>query len=206
MPHRDTFAIERVFGFSDGVFAIAITLLAIELKVPVIDGPITDTAILDALQHALPHFIGFVVSFYLIGQSWIEHHRIGRKLARADQGLLWRNTVTLLFVSLLPFVTAFVSSYPTSRIAVVSYAAVFAGLGASKAMLWHYAVRVGLVKRDDEHIVIARRLWAQPVTALGVMILGGAGISFAFVGFAMLPLFNARITEMAQLATTTAEA
>lgn len=201
MAKTDTYALDRTLTFSDGVFAIAITLLAIELKIPALEGG-DDRALLHALGEMLPRFIGFFVSFYLIGQSWIEHHRIGRMIKRGDQGMLWRNLLVLLWVSLLPFVTALVSEFPDSSIALVTYATVFALLGLSKAYLWRYAVRRGLVDTSAATRIIALRLWAQPVTATGVAMLGLTGVTYAFFGFAMLPLFNARITELSGSTTT----
>jgi uncharacterized membrane protein len=70
----------------------------------------------------IPVFIGFVLSFILIGQAWIEHHRIGGFLTKIDRGSLWLNLLLLMFVALIPFATSLVSEYFYSNTAVALYA------------------------------------------------------------------------------------
>ena len=74
---KKEFQLERLILFSDAVFAIAITLLVIEIKIPEIhENPVTDNAVLHKLAELIPKFVGFLVSFLLIGQYWIVHHRM----------------------------------------------------------------------------------------------------------------------------------
>src|SRR5262245_59528459 len=94
-------AFERLLFFSDAVFAIAITLLVIEIRVPEHAGA-SDGELARALLSRLPQIIGFLISFFLIGQTWIEHHRMCRLLAGYDLGLVWRNLCLLLFVAFMP--------------------------------------------------------------------------------------------------------
>src|SRR5262245_56638261 len=90
-------AFERPLFFSDAVFAIAITLLVIEIRVPEPHAGASDDDLARALLSRLPHIVGFLISFFLIGQTWIEHHRMCRLLAGYDLGLVWRNLWLLLF-------------------------------------------------------------------------------------------------------------
>ena len=115
---------ERVVFFSDAVFAIVITLLVLEIKAPHIEGH-TERDVLYGLLNLLPKFTGFVVSFFIVGMMWIEHHRIFRFIERYDAGLLWRNLIFLLSVSFVPFPTALFSEYFWSRAAFILYAAPF---------------------------------------------------------------------------------
>lgn len=78
----DELALERLLFFSDAVFAIAITLLVIEIRVPTLPHNATDRDLVVALLNLTPRIVGFIISFFLVGQTWIEHHRIGRRLLR----------------------------------------------------------------------------------------------------------------------------
>src|SRR5437660_409606 len=109
---KKEFQLERMILFSDAVFAIAITLLVIEIKVPPIDRHIaTDDMLLKALDDMMPKFIGFFLSFIIIGAYWINHHRIFGYVISYSRQLLWINLLFLLMIVLMPFSTAFLSEY-----------------------------------------------------------------------------------------------
>src|SRR5712675_1560100 len=106
------FQLERMILFSDAVFAIAITLLVIEIKVPLIDRHVaTDALLLNALDELIPKFIGFFISFFIIGLYWTIHHRMFGYVINYTRRLLWLNLIFLLAVVLMPFSTAFYSEY-----------------------------------------------------------------------------------------------
>ena len=115
---KKEFQLERLILFTDAVFAIAITLLAIELKVPEIheihEGESLDAAIGYRLAEMIPKFIGFFVSFFVIAQYWTVHHRLFGYLDDYSPKLLWANILYLLGIVLLPFSSAFYSDYFTS--------------------------------------------------------------------------------------------
>jgi transmembrane protein TMEM174 (potassium channel) len=115
---------ERVVFFSDAVFAIVITLLVLELKVPHLSEH-TETTLRSALIELVPNVAGFVISFLIIGLMWIEHHRIFRYIENYDAGLLWRNLFLLLCVSFVPFPTALFSENFWSRTAFILYTGSF---------------------------------------------------------------------------------
>src|SRR4051794_16269100 len=96
---KKEFQLERMILFSDAVFAIAITLLALEIKVPEIDKHIVSDALLaDKLNELIPKFIGFFVSFFVIGIYWVAHHRMFGFVVNYNQRLLWLNLFFLLAV------------------------------------------------------------------------------------------------------------
>jgi uncharacterized membrane protein len=182
-------AFERLLFFSDAVFAIAITLLVIEIKVPPFSQGSGDRELGLALLALAPQVIGFLISFFLIGQTWIEHHRIGRLLVGFDLGLLWWNLFLLFFVAFMPFATAVLSEHIGSGLAVTVYALSFAGLGLAKAGLWRHAVRRGQVTTGTSEVShVTRRVWATPITAIAVAAAALFGVPFAFVGFMVIPL------------------
>ena len=96
----------RLEAFSDGVFAIAITLLVIELHVPT-----GHEALVRGLEHEWPRYLGYFVSFAFIGGVWVAHSTMTRFLKAADPDLMRFNLILLLFVSFLPFTTAIVSTH-----------------------------------------------------------------------------------------------
>ena len=113
-------ALERMIFFSDAVFAIAITLLVIEIHVPEIHGN-TDHDYLVALAQLSPKFLGFFVSFFVIGQFWAGHHRAFDCARHWDGRLVFPNLMMLSAIAAMPFFTAFVSEYPWGRVPVALY-------------------------------------------------------------------------------------
>ena len=200
---RDHLALERILFFSDAVFAIAITLLVIEIKVPVVEHGAGDAPLGHALGRMIPLFIGFIISFFLIGQTWVEHHMIGRLLTGFDRGLLWRNLGLLFFVAAMPFASALMSEYFGSRLATTVYALVFAGLGLAKAGLYRHAVRRGLVDTSSSDAArIGARVWATPITATGVAVAAIAGLPWPVMGVMFIPVVAQLLDRRARQGTT----
>ena len=106
---RKEFQLERLILFSDAVFAIAITLLVIEIKIPEIHKDVSDRVLLNSLVDLIPKFIGFITSFMLIGLYWTIHHRMFGFVTSFDGKLLWMNLFFLFFIALMPFSTGFYS-------------------------------------------------------------------------------------------------
>jgi len=132
--------------FSDAVFAIAITLLVIEIKVPPIDRHIaTDKMLLEALDELVPKFIGFILSFFIIGLYWIIHHRMFGYVVNYTHKLLWLNLIFLLAVVLMPFSTAFYSEYITHllKVPMIIYTSNIVFLGIMNFTLWRYLCKPG---------------------------------------------------------------
>ena len=138
---RKEFQLERLILFSDAVFAIAITLLVIEIKIPAIaHEKVTDKNLLKELAHLIPKFIGFLISFLLIGQYWIVHHRLFGYVINFSGRLIWLNIMFLMAVALMPFSTGFYSEYVmTGTITpVIFYTANIAFLGLINFFMWQY--------------------------------------------------------------------
>ncbi len=108
---RKEFQLERLILFSDAVFAIAITLLVIEIKIPEIHEDVSDKKLMASLGHLVPKFIGFIMSFMMIGLYWTVHHRMFGFVTSFDNKLLWLNLFFLFFVALMPFSTGFYGEY-----------------------------------------------------------------------------------------------
>ena len=138
---KKEFQLERLILFSDAVFAIAITLLVIEIKIPEIhEKPITDNAVLHKLAELIPKFVGFLVSFLLIGQYWIVHHRMFSFVINFTDRLIWLNILFLFAIALMPFSTGFYSEYVLRGVItpVIFYTANIALLGLANFLMWRY--------------------------------------------------------------------
>lgn len=149
---RKEFQLERLILFSDAVFAIAITLLVIEIKIPHFNGhdentlpngvkeAITDNSMLLKMRYLVPKFIGFLISFLLIGQYWIVHHRMFGYVINFTDRLIWLNLFFLLAVALMPFSTGFYSEYVLENVMtpVIFYSANIAALGFLNYFMWRY--------------------------------------------------------------------
>src|SRR5450631_3763022 len=109
---KKEFQLERLILFSDAVFAIAITLLVIELKIPEIPRQwVTETKLVEILANLIPKFVGFLISFFIIGLFWTIHHRMFGYVVNYNPKLLWLNLIFLLFIVIMPFSTSFYSEY-----------------------------------------------------------------------------------------------
>jgi uncharacterized membrane protein len=111
----------RLDAFSDGVFAIVITLLVLELHVPELTGGAVSEGLRQELIHLFPKFISFVVSFLYISIYWINHHQLFHYLKRSDRTLFWLNSFFLMCLTFIPFPTALIGSYPQEPLAVICY-------------------------------------------------------------------------------------
>lgn len=120
-PERKNFQIDRMILFTDAVFAIAITLLVIDLKVPSIPENGTEQDFLNSISQQLPNFIGFIMSFFIIGLYWFLHHKIFGFVTNYTNKLIWLNLIFLLSIVLMPYTTSIYSEYSTDeRIMLIS--------------------------------------------------------------------------------------
>ncbi|OCX51740.1 hypothetical protein BEL04_17145 [Mucilaginibacter sp. PPCGB 2223] len=120
-PERKDFQIDRIILFSDAVFAIAITLLVIEIKVPHIGPHDTNDEILSGLAELIPKFIGFIISFFVIAAFWRSHHRVFGFVSQYSEKLIWLNTFFLFSIVLMPFSSAYYSEYSGHNIPYYFY-------------------------------------------------------------------------------------
>lgn len=108
--NRKEFQLERMILFSDAVFAIAITLLVLDLKLP--EAKLYNSyaenadAAMEAMGSVALRFLGFICSFFIIGQYWVTHHRLFGFITDFDGGLIWLNLLTLFWIVLVPFTTS----------------------------------------------------------------------------------------------------
>jgi uncharacterized membrane protein len=135
----------RIEAFSDGVFAIVITLLVLEIKVPILPEPVSDAALLHALLEELPVIGSCAISFFIIAIFWVAHHQFWHSLRQADWGLLWLNNLVLLFIVFIPIPTWMIGAYPTLHTPAVTFGALMTSAGLAFIAMRAYAgARMGL--------------------------------------------------------------
>jgi uncharacterized membrane protein len=131
----------RLEAFSDGVIAIAITLLVLEIKVPPMEEA-PPSELWRALGAKWPVYLGYVISFFTIGIMWANHHTIFRSIERTDHTLIVLNLLLLFFLATVPFPTALMADYlghPAVRIGILVYSGWFLVTAVGFNLLWHYA-------------------------------------------------------------------
>jgi uncharacterized membrane protein len=133
----------RIEAFSDGVFAIAITLLILELKVPHLPEGAPAGALAAALLHQWPSYVALVTSFFTILVMWANHHAVFALVQRINGPFLYANGLLLLVVTVVPFPTALLAEYfqkPGGSVAAAAYGGTFVFAGVAYNLLWRTAV------------------------------------------------------------------
>jgi len=129
--------LDRLVFFSDAVFAIAITLLALEIRLPA--GDFTDDAALwQALLSMADAYLAFAISFWVIASFWFGHHRMFLQIRRYDERLIFLNFLLLMLIAIVPFPTTLISEYD-NRTAVIVYASIMVVIGLTMAAITVYA-------------------------------------------------------------------
>jgi uncharacterized membrane protein len=126
----------RLLTLSDGVFAIAMTLLALDLRVPDL-GHTTNAALQHALRHQVPSYLSFLISFYVVVSYWGRHRRLMRSVELVDSILIGQTVTLLLFVAALPFPAALLGQYGSKAISIVVYSGLNAAAVLSMLRLHH---------------------------------------------------------------------
>jgi uncharacterized membrane protein len=141
-------ALERLVFFSDAVFAIAITLLVIELHVPHLARGSPDSAYVQALAEQIPSFVGYFFSFFVIGAFWAGHHRAFTLSDRYDHRLVGWNLAFLLTIAFMPFVSAFLSQNVGARVPTVFYCLVLLAAALLNMKVGRLATGPTMLARD----------------------------------------------------------
>src|SRR5215831_13899607 len=116
----------RIEAFSDGVFAIVVTLLVLELKVPALKDHASVSELAHALVELLPKFLSWLISFIIVCKFWLNHHHLLAMARHADCGMVWINSIFLMGQSFIPFPTALIGQYSENALAVSIFGVVFA--------------------------------------------------------------------------------
>lgn len=172
----DTLPLERLIFFSDAVFAIAITLLALEIRLPEIADNFGNAELAQALIALWPKYLGYVISFMVIGIFWIGHHRKFRQIKRYDGTLIRLNLLLLMVIAFIPFPAAVISSNG-NRTATIFYALVMILAGLLSIAIWMYAsFHHRLIDPTLDVHQQRKEIW-MPLLMIGIFMLS-IGIAF----------------------------
>jgi len=138
----------RIEALVDGVFAIAMVLLVLQVPLPELPAAPTPEAVIDSLSAVLPAVGSFALSFLVLGTLWMGHHGQFRHIRRVDRTLLWLNLLLLLSVAFVPFATVFLARYPLQPAALVVYGATLLSCGLLLFVHWSHAVGHGCVGEE----------------------------------------------------------
>jgi uncharacterized membrane protein len=166
----------RVEAFSDGVFAIAITLLVLELKAPRGEA----VPLLDGLRAQWPAYVSFLVSFLSIGIMWLNHHRLFTIIRKVDHGLLLLNLVLLLFITIVPFPTAILAEHYRGHdgsLAALLYSVHGFNIALAYTLLWRHASRDHKLLTADADLELVARIDKQYRFGPALYLIG-VGLSF----------------------------
>ena len=183
----------RIEAFSDGIFAIAITLLILEIKIPHQN---EQGRLGAALLRQWPSYLAFLLSFAYIGVMWVNHHRMFNHIKQANDVLLVLNLFLMLGISVVPFPTAVLAEHlggPEERTAAIVYNATFFVIAIAFNLLWQYAVRKGLL---HDHVLnsaanISRQYAVGPVMYAGCLLLAWFSVRASVAANVALALFFA---------------
>lgn len=144
--------LSRIFAFTDGVFAIAITLLVLQIDVP--EGLTSTSSFLDTLSDLSSSFVAYAVTFAVVGLYWIAGHRSMRMVAEYDRRLLWLTIVYLAFIVLMPFSSELLGTYgDTIPITVVFYILNLVAINLALAAMYRHILAAGLARPGYEWMV-----------------------------------------------------
>jgi TMEM175 potassium channel family protein len=144
---RDSAEFGRVLAFSDGLFAIAMTLLIVAVGVPHLDDGASIHELADALNDLTPAFVSFFISFAVIGRYWLAHHQFVSLLSSMSQSFVALNLLYLAFIAFLPFPTALLGEYFENPLSIVLYAINVGIVSGLEVVLFRNAYRNDLLQR-----------------------------------------------------------
>jgi uncharacterized membrane protein len=178
--------LERLAALSDGVFAVAMTLLVLDLRAPAAEAIHSEQDLLSALLALTPRLVPYLMSFLTLGIFWLGQQAQLDRLTRSDRDLAWLHIAFMCAVSLVPFTTALLAEFITYRVALIVYWSNILLLGLILLWTWGHATRAKLIKDDTTHDIVAaicrRIIVAQALYALGAALcVFSTYLSIAFI-------------------------
>jgi uncharacterized membrane protein len=182
--NSDELGLERIVFFSDAVFAIAVTLLALEIRLPAGTPDLSDALLLVQLGGMWHKYLGYFISFMVIGIFWMAHHRKFHYIKRYDSRLMMLNLLMLMVVAFIPFPTALISEYSGSAPTIL-YAATMIMVNILFVFIWWYASWHNHLTDPNLNPQVRRRQFISPI-ATALIFLVSIGVALVYPDVAKL--------------------
>lgn len=183
--------LNRFEAFSDGVFAIAMTLLVIEIKVPDLSHAAPSKVVSEMMPIA-PHLLSYVTSFLVIGVVWLNHHALFHFLKRVDRIILTINLILLMCIAFIPYSTALIGNYGKLQPVIVFYGLSLTITGIVYNVLWFYVVRQYFWNHQHyRRFIFNASLWSlgYPILYAIATLLSWLNTILSVILYALIPLF-----------------
>jgi TMEM175 potassium channel family protein len=198
-------SVERLAALSDGIFAVAMTLLVLDLRTPIASGIHSERDLWHALAALAPQIVMYMMTFITLGIFWVGQQTQLNHLARSDRSLAWIHIAFLFAVSLTPFSTRLLAEFTAYRVALLVYWLNIVLLGGTMYFSWNCARDLGLLKSDTPPAVIravkGRIVMGQSLYAFGALLcIFNTKLSIGFivvvqVYYAIAPRFGRRVVR-----------
>lgn len=182
----------RAEAFSDGVIAIIVTILILEIHVPEIEAH-TNIEAWHAIISILPKLAGFLISFVSVAIFWVNHHYFFNSIAKSNSSLFWYNNHLLFWLAVIPFATAFLGDYPTIPVAVALYGFVLTMAALAFNLMIHFVYFRSPLTRDFMSLANRKKQFQRSL--IGVVVYS-LSIPLAFLNpyislsiFALVPIY-----------------
>lgn len=179
----------RVETLVDGIFAISMTLLVLNLDLP---GVTTEKALVGALLDMWPHFQSYALSFYLLAVFWVIHHRLMRHVASVDEPFLWLNILAMIFIALIPFSTSIEGEYGNLQAAAVFFEGNLLAAGLAFSAEFAYASKNHrLLGPGIDQAVIdtgLRRSAVMPIVSMAAIVLSFFFAEYSTLAYLAIPV------------------
>jgi len=190
----DYFSKSRVEAFSDGVFAIIVTLLVLEIKVPYLEQPESVGELGTAFLALMPKILSWIISFLIVCVIWVNHHRILAQIEHITHGLFWLNALLLLWCSFIPFPTALMGDYLSNPLASFVFGSIFALMGLMFTFIRRYCLTHQDILRKDVDLTEYQRAHVRSIIFGPVLYLIGGILAFvhpwlSLAIYAFIPLY-----------------
>jgi uncharacterized membrane protein len=201
---EDIPGIDRLLALTDGVVAIALTLLVLQLQIPVTQSLEDNANSASALWHALnvdgAELTSYLVSFFIIAQFWLVHHRVLRTMRGHSEGLAWRNFAFLLTLTLMPFTSDLLGRYSDNPLAITLFGINLVAISLTTQWIYYYAETHQLIddvrrSRDEELVGRVRAVLTIGVVSLA-LVLGWTDTGLAryvWLLFLVVPAIGTRV-------------
>jgi uncharacterized membrane protein len=192
MPEENWLTKNRLETLVDGIFAIAMTLLVLALKVPQMTHKQAATGLSEALGGLRPHFTAFVISFFLLAIFWMAHHRQFKSIKKVDSNFIWLNILMLLLIVLVPFSTSLMGEYELARISYIFFDLNLFFIGISMFLYWWYAGKNNRLMVDgftrEQYLYGIKRNAVLPAVSLIALALTFVTPRYSSLAFLAIPV------------------